>query len=228
MPVERLAKSLIALSRDGVFTRESLERMSGLGGSILDSFLNELINDGVITRVGEGYRVNMRPHALIKYFMSKGLSVDLEEISGFLPWDEFEALIRLIFEEWGFRVVSRLRVPVVGTRVEFDVIAYKEPRVLLIEAKRWRRVSSSLSVIVKRHLEKVELVSREPEVLMNRLGVDWGEALLIPVVVTWHRAYTEILNGVPVVSIYQVNSFIMELDAIIDYVRVFRVSWRGL
>ncbi|KUO81527.1 MAG: hypothetical protein AT718_00200 [Vulcanisaeta sp. JCHS_4] len=228
MIVERLAKSLMVLSKDGVFTRESLERLSGLGGSIVESFLNELLSDGAITRVGEGYRVNMRPHALIRYFMNKGLSVDLEEISDFLPWDEFEALIRLIFEEWGFRVVSRLRVPVVGTRVEFDVIAYREPRVLLIEAKRWRRVSGSLSAIVKRHLEKVELVSREPEVLMNRLGVRWGEALLIPVVITWHKAGTSMLEGVPIVSIYQVNSFIMELDGIVDYVRAFRVSWRHL
>ncbi|MFP3296291.1 MAG: hypothetical protein RXN78_01765 [Vulcanisaeta sp.] len=228
MIVERLAKSLMVLSKDGVFTRESLERLSGLGGSIVESFLNELLSDGAITRVGEGYRVNMRPHALIRYFMNKGLSVDLEEISGFLPWDEFEALIRLIFEEWGFSVVSRLRVPVVGTRVEFDVIAYREPRVLLIEAKRWRRVSGSLSAIVKRHLEKVELVSREPEVLMNRLGVRWGEALLIPVVITWHKAGMSMLEGVPIVSIYQVNSFIMELDGIVDYVRAFRVSWRHL
>jgi len=64
MIVERLAKSLMMLSKDGVFTRESLERLSGLGGSIVESFLNELLSDGAITRVGEGYRVNMRPHAL--------------------------------------------------------------------------------------------------------------------------------------------------------------------
>ncbi|WP_243675041.1 hypothetical protein [Vulcanisaeta distributa] len=58
-------------------------------------------------------------------------------------------MIRLVFEEWGgFRVVSRLRVPVAGSRVEFDVIAYRRPWVLLIEAKRWRRVSSSIRQIV--------------------------------------------------------------------------------
>ncbi len=101
--------------------------------------------------------------------------IDLESISRYLPWDEFEALIRLVFEEWGgFKVVSRLRVPVAGSRVEFDVIAHRRPWVFLIEAKRWRRVSSSIRQIVSRHLEKVELVAKEPEVLMSRIGVSWG------------------------------------------------------
>ncbi len=55
-----------------------------------------------------------------------------------------------------------------------------------------------------------------------------GEAVLIPVVITWHRASTELIDGVPVVSIYQVNSFINEFDSLIDNVRSFRVSWRRL
>nr|KJR71323.1 MAG: hypothetical protein TU36_08590 [Vulcanisaeta sp. AZ3] len=226
--VERLAKSLIALSKEGVFSRESLEELSGFKGSLIDSFLDSLLSEGVLVKVGDGYKSSLPPHRLIKYFMEKGLNVDLEELSGLLPWDEFEALIRLIFEEWGFRVVSRLRVPAMGTRVEFDVIAFKEPRVLLIEAKRWRRISSSISMIVEKHLKKVELVSRKPEVLMNRLGVRWGEALLIPIIITWHKIAMQVIDGMPIVSIYQVNSFIMELDAIIDRIRIFKVSWSRL
>ncbi len=204
--------------------------LSGVGDSMISEFVDSLINDGVLSRVGgESYRSNMPPHRLIRYFVGRGIYVDLESISGYLPWDEFEALIRLVFEEWGgFNVVSRLRVPVVGTRVEFDVIAYRRPRVFLIEAKRWKRASSSIRRIVGRHLEKVGgFVAREPEVLMSRVGIGWGgEALLIPVVITWHRALMELIDGVPVVSIYQVNSFINELDGIIDSIRLFRVSWR--
>ncbi|BDR93178.1 hypothetical protein [Vulcanisaeta souniana] len=223
---ERLVRALIALSGAGVFTLDALRGLSGVGDSMISEFVDSLINDGVLSRVGESYRSNMPPHRLIRYFVGRGIYVDLESISGYLPWDEFEALIRLVFEEWGFNVVSRLRVPVVGTRVEFDVIAYRRPRVFLIEAKRWKRASSSIRRIVGRHLEKVGFVAREPEVLMSRVGIGWGEALLIPVVITWHRALMELIDGVPVVSIYQVNSFINELDGIIDSIRLFRVSWR--
>ncbi|WP_243666273.1 restriction endonuclease [Vulcanisaeta sp. JCM 16159] len=145
---ERLVKALIIVSRDGVFTHESLKSVSGLGDSMIDEFIGSLINDGVLVRVGDGYKSVMPPHKLIKYFVDRGVYVDLESVSRYLPWDEFEALIRLVFEEWGFRVVSRLRVPVAGSRVEFDVIAYRRPWVLLIEAKRWRRVSSSIRQIV--------------------------------------------------------------------------------
>ena len=222
---ERLAKALIMVSRDGVFTGDALRAASGIGGSMVDDFINSLISDGVLVRVGDGYKSTMPPHRLIRYFMDKGVNIDLESMSRYLPWDEFEALIRLIFEEWGFRVVSRLRVPVAGSRVEFDVIASKRPWVLLIEAKRWKRVSSSIRQIVSRHLEKVNLVAKEPEVLMSRIGVNWGEAVLVPVVITWHRASTEFINGVPIVGIYQVNSFINELDGLINEIRSFRVSW---
>ncbi|WP_243675042.1 hypothetical protein [Vulcanisaeta distributa] len=55
-----------------------------------------------------------------------------------------------------------------------------------------------------------------------------GEALLVPVVITWHRASMELLDGIPIVSIYQVNSFINGFDGIIDSVRTFRVSWSHL
>ncbi|WP_243666272.1 hypothetical protein [Vulcanisaeta sp. JCM 16159] len=77
-------------------------------------------------------------------------------------------------------------------------------------------------------MEKVGLVAREPEVLMSRIGVNWGEAVLVPVVITWHRASMELLDGIPIVSIYQVNSFINGFDSIIDSVRTFRVSWSYL
>ncbi|ADN51578.1 hypothetical protein [Vulcanisaeta distributa] len=225
---ERLVRALIIVSKDGVFTRESLKAVSSVSDSAIEDFINSLMSDGVLVRVGDGYKSVMPPHRLIRYFVGKGLFIDLESISRYLPWDEFEALIRLVFEEWGFKVVSRLRVPVAGSRVEFDVIAHRRPWVFLIEAKRWRRVSSSIRQIVSRHLEKVELVAKEPEVLMSRIGVSWGEAVLIPVVITWHRASTELIDGVPVVSIYQVNSFINEFDSLIDNVRSFRVSWRRL
>ncbi len=222
---ERLARALIIVSRDGVFTRDTVRAVSGVGDSVIDDFINSLINEGVLVRVGDGFKSTIPPHGLIRYFMGKGVGMDLESISRYLPWDEFEALIRLAFEEWGFNVVSRLRVPVVGTRVEFDVIAYRRPRVFLIEAKRWRRASSSIRRIISRHLEKVGLVAREPEVLMSRVGIGWGEALLIPVVITWHRVSMELIDGVPVVSIYQVNSFVSEFDGLIDSIRSFRVSW---
>ncbi|WP_243678550.1 hypothetical protein [Vulcanisaeta distributa] len=100
---ERLVKALIIVSKDGVFTRESLKSVSGLGDSMIDEFIGSLINDGgVLVRVGDGYKSVMPPHRLIRYFVDRGgVYVDLESVSRYLPWDEFEALIRLVFEEWG-------------------------------------------------------------------------------------------------------------------------------
>ncbi|WP_243669676.1 hypothetical protein [Vulcanisaeta sp. JCM 16161] len=82
---ERLVKALMIVSKDGVFTRESLKSVSGLGDSIIDEFIGSLINDGVLVRVGDGYKSVMPPHRLIKYFVDRGLYVDLESISRYLP-----------------------------------------------------------------------------------------------------------------------------------------------
>ncbi len=223
-----MVRALLILSSGGVFTLDSMKRLAGVGDTLAMEFLNQLINDGIVEVVGGNYRVKVSIPALIKYLLNRGHAIDLEGASRYISWDAFEGLISLILNEWGFRVFNRLRVPVGGSRYEFDVVAHRRPLVLLIEAKRHKYVGGRLSSIVNRHIMKVEGVAREPEVLMSRIGVDWGEAVLVPVVITWHRANTQFMSGVPIVSIYQLNSFISALDSLMGSIMVIRVSWHRI
>lgn len=221
-----LVRALLVLSRDGVFTIDSMKRESGVGENLIREFIDRLLNDNVIERTGSGYyRIRVSIPALIKYFLERGYLLDLEEVSRYISWDVFEGLIGFILNEWGFRVFNRLRIPVSGSRYEFDVVACKRPFVLLIEAKRHKYMAGKLNQVVNRHIMKVEGVAKEPEVLMSRVGVDWDSALLIPVIVTWHKVSNQLINDVPVVSIYQLNSFIASLDSLLDSIKVIRVSW---
>lgn len=223
--VNSLAKAILMLSKEGIFTTESLKKESGASEGIIMEFLEQLVNDGIVEKVNMNYRVKVSTPALIKYLMEKGYSIDLEDASRYIPWDAFEELISYILSEWEFRIFSRVRVPVSGSRYEFDVVAYRKPLVLLIEAKRHKYVSGKITQIIRRHIMKVDGVAREPEVLMSRIGCDWGEALLIPIVVTWHRVNNQLIDGVPVVSIYQFNSFIASLDSLLDSIKNIKVTW---
>ncbi len=69
---ERLVRALIIVSKDGVFTRESLKAVSGVSDSAIEDFINSLMSDGVLVRVGDGYKSVMPPHRLIRYFVGKG------------------------------------------------------------------------------------------------------------------------------------------------------------
>lgn len=82
---KRLAKALIMASKDGVFTLDAIKAASGVGDSLVNDFINLLINEGVLVRVGDGYRSTMPPHRLIRYFMGKGVNIDLESMSRYLP-----------------------------------------------------------------------------------------------------------------------------------------------
>jgi hypothetical protein len=71
-----------------------------------------------------------------------------------LSWDEFEEFIKYVFVEFGFNVVSNLRLDCNGG-VEFDVVAWNREIVFVVEAKKWKAGGGRWAEVARRHLEKV-------------------------------------------------------------------------
>lgn len=126
-------------------------------------------------------------------------SWDLWRFSEEGVWQSFEMLTAFIFEENGFQV-SRGRVMASeGRRRQYDVIARKGGRTILVECKRWsgsRRRLSGLRTASREHKERSEFYRRLT-----------GEHVL-PVMVTLIEDGLASCEGVFVVSILRLNSFI--------------------
>ena len=80
-----------------------------------------------------------------------------EEASLYLNWKAFEDYIERALNEIGLKTLKHLRIYVEGKLVEYDVIGYDGKDVVVVECKRWNKMSRGeiLKVAIK-HREKVE------------------------------------------------------------------------
>ena len=83
------------------------------------------------------------------------LGADLEDVSEYLNWKDFESLTGIILEEKDFEVTKNLILT--KPRMEIDVIGKKMDIALLIDCKHWKNMSkSALDEIVKKQIERVK------------------------------------------------------------------------
>jgi len=129
---------------------------------------------------------------------------DLEMVSETTIWQNFERLAAFIFEKNNFTV----NVNTVKTRNkkkrQYDVISRKDNQTFLVECKKWagsRYRLSALKKAVEQHKERTAFY----ENIMNEDT--------IPVVVTLVEEEIHVYEGVPIVPILKLNSFIRESDS---------------
>jgi hypothetical protein len=132
---------------------------------------------------------------------------DLETVSEESVWQNFERLAAFIFEQNDFRVTVNAVKTLDKKRRQYDVIAWKNDRTLLIECKKWAgnryRLSALKSAIV-RHKERTAFY----EHITNETA--------IPVIVTLIEEEIRVYEGVPIVPVTRLNSFINEIDNHLD------------
>jgi Restriction endonuclease len=129
---------------------------------------------------------------------------DLEIVSEESPWQNFERLTAFIFEKNDFEV----KVNIVKTwnkkRRQYDVIARKSNQTFLVECKKWagnRYRLSALKKAIGQHKERTtfyESITNED---------------VIPLLVTLIEEEIRVFEGVPLVPVGKLNSFISELDS---------------
>ncbi len=131
------------------------------------------------------------------------LGADLEDVSEYLNWKDFESLTGIILEEKDFEVTNNLILT--KPRMEIDVIGKKMDIALLIDCKHWKNMSkSALDEIVKKQIERVKhFVSTE-------------NMSALPVIVTLHQESIQFVGNVPIVPIMKLSSFLDEFAGNLD------------
>ena len=131
------------------------------------------------------------------------LGADVESVSEYLTWQDFESITGLILEEKNFDVTKNLILT--KPRMEIDVVGTKMDIALLIDCKHWKTMSkSSLDEIVKKQVERVK-----------RYVADENMSAL-PVIVTLHQEEIQFVENVPIVPIMKLSSFLDEFVGNLD------------
>ncbi|HUS75815.1 MAG TPA: restriction endonuclease [Methanothrix sp.] len=132
---------------------------------------------------------------------------DLQKVSREAIWQDFERLAAFVFAENDFHVKTNTVKTSNKKRRQFDVIAKKNNKTFLIECKKWsgnRYRLSALKIAVKKHKERCEFYKN----LTNEKS--------IPIIVTLIEEEILIYEDVPIVPISRLNSFINEVDRVIN------------
>jgi hypothetical protein len=138
---------------------------------------------------------------------------DLTLVSTVVVWQNFERLTAFIFEENNFQASTNTVKRLKRKRRQYDVIAKTNGKTFLVECKKWAGNRSRLSALkkaIEQHIERTEFYR-----YLTRENA-------IPIVVTLIEEEIRSYEGVPIVPILRLNSFINELDkeALDDQLRI--------
>ena len=129
---------------------------------------------------------------------------NIEDVSEFLSWQNFEELVSHILDENGFQVQKNLILT--KPRMEIDVVGIKLGISILIDCKHWKRMTqSALNHIVNKQVERVKSYVEKTE-----------STSAVPVIVTLHQEKVDFVNQVPIVPIMELSSFLDEFYGNLD------------
>jgi len=154
------------------------------------------------------------------------LEVDIRELSLIINFDGFEALVAEILKLNNYKTINNFRFsdksdlkPDSQKRYEIDIIAVQKKCILLIDAKQWKKKDSFSAMNKAGNLQfkRVNALVCNPHAidnLFNELDIKkiCEKMILIPFMVSLEQNFIKLNeNSVPIVSIYQLNSFLQEL-----------------
>ena len=157
------------------------------------------------------------------------LGVNFAEIVALLTWKDFEGFVASVLMENNYVCIEsyRRRGSSLTRGMEIDVIGQRGRTIVAIDAKLWSiraGKASALKKAAEKQKERTRELSFELNNLSKKMGrLPAGEYQFIPVIVTWLVEEVELHEGVPVVPIFKLNSFILDFDQYDDLI----VSYSG-
>lgn len=159
---------------------------------------------------------------LAKMAVEEGATIT--QVINLLTWKDFEGFVASILSDNSYRCVESYRrrgnSEIQG--MEIDVIGIKGDLIVSIDAKMWSIRSgkaSALKTAAEKQKRRTTELSEELDKLSKKIGVLAEKTYrLFPVLVTWLVEEVELHEGVPVVPIFKLNSFILDLDQYEDLV----------
>lgn len=174
--------------------------------------LNLLSLSGDTISISVGQRFHLALHAL-----RKGL--DLEIVCETLDWREFEDLAAFTLKRNGYKATKHFRFKT-SRRYEVDVLGLKEPHILAIECKHWKRSwqRAATKKFVEAHQKRVEALAKYVRTAKGRLGLDgWCEIKLVPIIITLSETPVKVHNEIPIVPIFYFQNVLTELEQLLDW-----------
>jgi len=215
---------VLKLTKTGPVQKEFIQRDANVSLHVMDEVLRKLSDGGFIRQKRGLVEVLPRQRVGIAVQAFK-LGADCEQICSFLEWTEFESIAAQAFQANRFIVLQNFRFKHAGKRWEIDILACKEPLIVCVDCKQWRR-RWSVAAIVKAVETQIERTQAFTDALINcfqKAGLtDWKSAQLVPLILSLAPGSIKFHNKVPIVPVLQLQDFINKLPLEVDSLTHFK------
>lgn len=149
---------------------------------------------------------------------------NISKVVGVLTWKDFEGFVAGILVENNYSCTESYRrrgnTHIHG--MEIDVIGLRGRTILSVDAKLWGvrgGKASALKTAALKQRERTVSLAQEIEGLAAKMNsMKAGEYSIYPLVVTWLVEDVEIHEGIPIVPIFKLNSFVLSFDQYEDMI----------
>jgi Holliday junction resolvase-like predicted endonuclease len=152
------------------------------------------------------------------------LGADIENISSFLQWQEFEHIAAMAFERNNYGILKNLRFKHAERRWEIDIVGCKKPLIVCMDCKHWHHglYPSVLKRIAEEQVERTFALAEALPRLADKITcASWNHAKLIPAVLSLVAARFKFYDDVAIVPILQLQDFLSQLPAYANSLKHF-------
>jgi Holliday junction resolvase-like predicted endonuclease len=231
MPIEiDLVISILKLTVNGSVSRDSINKDAKIASDIALKLLRRLQNDGMvylrgnIVEADDSCRLKLAVKAV-------ALGADVERISGFLRWQEFEDIAAIALERNGYIVAKNVRFKYAGRKWEIDIIGCKKPLVICVDCKHWHHglSPSVLKKIAEAQVERAWAMAESlPNISLEIECTKWDKAKLVPAILVLMPGSFKFYDKVPIVPVLQLQDFLSQLPAYIESLKYFLKEFNHL
>jgi len=151
---------------------------------------------------------------------------DPQKVSRALDWKEFEDFAEESLERNGFRTAKHFVFKSRIGRREIDLLAWNDSLLLVIDCKHWLRglSHSRARQVAQAQVERAEALADRSD-LLKRRGVSNPEnRYLMPTILCLNEPREGIVDGVPIVAISKLISFLYGVSPIDENLRSIPVN----
>lgn len=147
---------------------------------------------------------------------------DPQRISRFLDWQEFENFAEASLQRNGFGTLKHFVFKGRVGRREIDLVAWSDTFLLLIDCKHWSRglSPSQAKKVARAQVDRATSLAEIPELLARRGITQLDERKAIPMIFCLGTPRQFIVDGVPVVAVSKLVSFLQGVSPVGDGIRM--------
>ncbi len=224
MNIERnLIITILKLTRSGPVSYKLINKDARIPSAVSEKLLEKLQNDRLVylrndfVEADSLCRLELAVRAIT-------LGADIERLSGFLQWQEFESMAAVALEKNGYSVDKNLRFKHAGRKWEIDIVGCKKPIAICIDCKHWHHgmYPSALRKITESQVERTRTLADFLPSLSGKIEcASWDKVKLFPAVLSLMTGSFKFCDNVPIVPVLQLQDFLHQLPAYMNSLKHF-------